>query len=150
MILISHRGNCNSINCARENTPLYIDEAIKSGFHVEIDVYQYRQGLWLGHDGPETEIELDWLTTRTEKLWVHCKNVGALNLLLETDLRCFFHESEKQTIIGNSKNIWTHDLANTTVKSVIPLLSRAELAKLGEYRHVYGICSDFVGEITDA
>ena len=38
MIYISHRGNTNGKNPARENTKSYIDEAIAKGFDVEIDI----------------------------------------------------------------------------------------------------------------
>ena len=38
MIFISHRGNLNGKNKKLENTPKYIIEAIKKGYHVEIDI----------------------------------------------------------------------------------------------------------------
>ena len=38
MILIAHRGNVNGKNPERENTIEYIEEAIKKGYHCEIDI----------------------------------------------------------------------------------------------------------------
>jgi len=37
-IFIAHRGNIGLANSKKENSPEYIDEAIKAGFDVEIDV----------------------------------------------------------------------------------------------------------------
>ena len=38
MILIAHRGNTIGPNIEKENHPDYIDEAIKKGFDVEVDI----------------------------------------------------------------------------------------------------------------
>ena len=53
MIFISHRGNLDGLNPDRENSPDYIDEAIKLGFDVEVDVRTKDGQLWLGHDEPQ-------------------------------------------------------------------------------------------------
>jgi hypothetical protein len=50
MILISHRGNINGKQPSKENHPLYIFEAIKQGFQVEIDVWFIDGKFKLGHD----------------------------------------------------------------------------------------------------
>lgn len=145
MILISHRGNTNLINAERENTQEYIDEAITKGYDVEIDVYGGKDSsLWLGHDLPERMVELSWLKQRKESLWIHCKNVESLCVIVESGLRCFFHEKEKQTIIGNTDKIWTHDIENATNKSIIPLITLADIMQHNKYPHVFGICSDYV------
>ena len=39
MYLISHRGNINNIDKDRENSPDYINEALRQNFHVEIDLW---------------------------------------------------------------------------------------------------------------
>jgi hypothetical protein len=39
MILISHRGNINGRIEGLENTPNYIQDAIKLGYDVEIDLW---------------------------------------------------------------------------------------------------------------
>jgi hypothetical protein len=50
MILISHRGNINGKQPNKENHSLYIFEAIKQGFQVEIDVWFIDGKFKLGHD----------------------------------------------------------------------------------------------------
>ena len=67
MILISHRGNIDSIIIKRENTQSYIQDAIDLGYDVEIDVWYVdflvhkSSPFWLGHDEPQCEVEVDWL-----------------------------------------------------------------------------------------
>jgi hypothetical protein len=79
MIYIAHRGNLYGPNHKRENAPDYIMEALGAGFHVELDLWVLPDGkLMLGHDGPQYEIEADFL--KNYKFWVHCKNLAALVL----------------------------------------------------------------------
>jgi len=147
MILISHRGNINSINLERENTQEYIDEAINSGYHVEIDLYCHEDKLWLGHDTPDTIVQSQWLVDRADKLFVHAKNHMALEYFLyNTNIPVFYHTIEAHVLIGNTSLIWSHDIANATSNSIIPLLSAKDFEKRCDFEHVHGICSDFVGD----
>ena len=76
MKLISHRGNVDTVNPKRENTKLYVQEAIDLGYDVEIDVWISKNNtLCLGHDFPLEQIELSWLVDRKDKLWIHCKTL---------------------------------------------------------------------------
>lgn len=147
MILISHRGNIDKINKELENKQHYVDQAILKGFDVEIDLWKKDDFLFLGHDGPETPVTLQWLIDRKSKLWIHCKNFYALDLCLQKKLRCFFHEKEKYTIISNNL-IWAHDLETANKNCIIPLLDLQQYLNW-EAKEVYGICSDFVGVINE-
>ena len=149
MILISHRGNIDSIIIKRENTQSYIQDAIDLGYDVEIDVWYVdflvhkSSPFWLGHDEPQCEVEVDWLLDRKDKLWVHCKNFEALTKLVETELRVFYHKEEEYTIISD-KHIWAHNLKSIDDKCIIPLLSKNELENWKQVK-VHGICSDYIG-----
>lgn len=107
MILIAHRGNINGPNKERENTPVYIDEALALGFDVEIDVWVKDGQLFLGHDEPETPIDVNFLNERESKLWCHAKNLEALEYLLEHGFHTFFHDSDEYTITSKGY-IWAH------------------------------------------
>lgn len=148
MILISHRGNTDSIQPERENTKQYIIEAFYKGFDVEIDVWKINESLYLGHDKPEHKVDIDWLDTNRRFLWVHTKNFEALSYLLEySRLRLFYHQKEQHTIIANSEGvIWSHNIQEADRNSIIPLLSERELLSYDKSKKVYGICSDFVGK----
>ena len=142
MILISHRGNINTVNLERENTKSYIQEAIDLGYDVEIDV-RYADGkFWLGHDEPDYEVELEWLLERKNNLWIHCKNFESLTELVQTKLRVFYHQKEEYTIISDN-NIWAHNIETADKKCIIPLLSQNEIENWIP-TDVYGVCSDYI------
>lgn len=147
MILISHRGNTNGRFDSHENEPTYIDLAISRGYEVEIDVWFIDGILYLGHDTHQYGINLNFLVERKDKLWIHTKNFDALSTLIETNLRIFYHEKENHTIINNTKNIWSHNLAEANNNSIIPLLGKDDALKSIDFKHVFGICSDYVESI---
>lgn len=149
MILISHRGNIDSVKPERENTSEYIQEAIDAGYDVEIDVRYISGKLYLGHDTPDYEIELEWLQRRNLSLWVHTKNFEALSYLIDKNLRVFYHQKEDHTIINNCNLIWSHNVTQANHKSIIPLLDRYDIeeADVAIEDGLYGICSDYVGLI---
>ena len=70
MILISNRGNISGCNPLLENTPDYIDSAIKLGYNVKIDLWYRDSKFFLGVEAPETEISWDWITDNLEYLWI--------------------------------------------------------------------------------
>jgi len=142
MLFISHRGNLDGLNPERENTKGYVQEAIDKGFQVEIDIRVEDGSLFLGHDSPDCEIDLNWLCERSSSLWVHCKDFDSLSMLADKDLRIFFHEKERYSIISN-KLIWAHDLSNVDSKCIIPLLTEDQVMTWNP-KPVFGICSDFV------
>ena len=150
MILISHRGNINTVNLERENTKSYIQEAIDLGYDVEIDV-RYADGkFWLGHDEPDYEVELEWLLERKNNLWIHCKNFLSLARLINTNLIIFYHQDENHTIIGNTKAIWSHDIDDANHQSIIPLIDIDSVNSFKNFNQkYYGICSDFIKQVGD-
>jgi len=148
MILISHRGNITGRIPDSENRPSYIQDTITLGYDVEIDVRMKEGQLYLGHDHPQYRVELDWLLERKDSLWIHTKDFESLNLLIDTGLRVFFHEQERQTIINNTNLIWSHDLGSVSNKSIIPLLDLESIEEYGYLtQDVYGVCSDHLQAI---
>jgi hypothetical protein len=145
MLLISHRGNTSGVNSIRENSQDYIDETISKGFDVEIDLWNVGSHLYLGHDLGQYKVSLDWLIVRKDSLWVHTKNISAAQFIMDSNLRFFFHEKERHTVIYNAGLIWSHDTNEACALSIIPLLDTRSFLRRGEFDAVYGICSDFVG-----
>ena len=139
MILISHRGNIDGKLVERENHPDYIDEAIALGYDVEIDLWFIDGRVYLGHDEPQYEVDDIWLGERTDKLWVHCKNVESLNWIRSTILHYFWHETDTVTL--TSKNyIWAYPGKQPIVGSiaVMPELENDNVLLCT------GICSDYI------
>ena len=68
MRLISHRGNINGKQPDLENEPKYINDALKQGYDVEIDLWFVDGFFWLGHDEPQYEVAFKWLTRRSHMI----------------------------------------------------------------------------------
>tara|TARA_R100000908_G_C3612103_1_gene61803 strand:+ start:50 stop:496 length:447 start_codon:yes stop_codon:yes gene_type:complete len=144
MILISHRGNIDGPNPENENKPPYILDAIIKGYEVEVDFWFSNNKFYLGHDEPQYDIPIEWLENNYRKLWIHCKNVDAINKLHELDrggfyLNYFWHENDKVTLTSQGY-LWAYpgvDCSNGI--SVMP-----ELAKDFKLENVLGICSDYI------
>ena len=108
MILISHRGNINGKLPSAENRPDYIDEAIGFGFDVEIDVWMVEGVLLLGHDEPQYGITQQWLNERVDKLWIHCKNIEAVEwFYVLKSFNYFWHQEDTLTLTSNGY-IWAY------------------------------------------
>ena len=140
MILISHRGNIDGKILDRENYPSYIDEAIALEYNVEIDVWMIEGVLFLGHDEPQYGVTQHWLNERCEHLWIHCKNVEAMEWFnMIGGFNYFWHEED--TMVLTSMNIiWAYPGKQPIQSSiaVMPEIHNDDLSKC------VGICSDYI------
>ena len=138
MHLISHRGNISGPYPKNENTFQYIETALSEGYEVEIDVWSLNDKLYLGHDEPLYEVLIDYL--ENERLWCHCKNIDALNQLINRKTNCFFHQNDDATL--TSKNfIWTYPERQLFQSSICVL---PESGYIGNLEDCAGICSDYI------
>jgi hypothetical protein len=147
-ILISHRGNIFGSKPEQENKPEYILKAISNGFDVEIDIWNSKDKLFLGHDNPETNINKDFLLQNRQYLWCHAKNLTALEKLLDMGMTCFWHQEDYYTLTSNNY-IWTYPDQSVGSNSIWVM---PEMAGINETQtdlylsNCIGICSDFIGE----
>jgi len=150
MKLIAHRGNIKGLNPLEENNPEYIDFAIEKGYDVEIDIRYdtFENNFYLGHDEPQYLVTPYWLAQRMEKLWIHCKNIDALNYFVSKTggYNYFWHQEDDFTL--TSKNyIWTYPGKTYTPNSVIVMpewnIDVSNFSDLLVYG-CYAICSDNV------
>ena len=146
MILISHRGNINGKNTEKENHPSYIDEAIKGEYDVEIDVWYVDEKLWLGHDNPQYEIDIEWLKHRIGKLWIHCKNLptaeyfhNSTDVMIRGYANYFFHNIDDTTITSKGY-LWVYP-GKQPIKNSISVLPEIHNDDISQ---CYGICSDII------
>jgi hypothetical protein len=142
--LISHRGNLDGRDLSRENNPAAIEDAIKKGFDVEVDLRVIEKKFYLGHDSPETLIEESFLDELSQNLWLHCKNIEALENSIIRQWHCFYHESDKYTL--TSKNyVWCFPgMISNHPKSIVVLPENVYEGRLDKYGEFYSICTDFV------
>jgi hypothetical protein len=141
MIIISHRGNLTGPDKKTENTREQITKALGLGFHVEIDVWYVDNLLYLGHDKPENEIDLEFI--KNEKLWCHAKNINALNQMVKLNIHCFWHQNDDYALTTNNF-IWTYPGNQLSTKSICVMPELSNYTNK-EILNCAGICSDFIG-----
>lgn len=131
MILISHRGNLDSKNPDRENSPLYLLEARSKGYDVECDIRYICGNYYLGHDRPQYPLDLN---ETDEHWWFHAKDGTTLRQALKDNLHVFYDDSPNTNYCLTSKNyIWHHDGHG--------------LIYVTDKDGIIGMCSDYVGEL---
>jgi hypothetical protein len=141
MRIISHRGNLNGPDKETENSPEQIDKVIAAGFDVEIDLWYNKNNYFLGHDGPDYEINIVWLTERASQLWIHCKNGLALEKMSATkNLNYFWHQGDEYTLTSK-KYAWVYPGKKLLLNSVCVL---PEIKFIdGFLDDCYAICTDY-------
>tara|TARA_R110000744_G_C18983169_1_gene519590 strand:+ start:98 stop:535 length:438 start_codon:yes stop_codon:yes gene_type:complete len=138
MILISHRGNIDKKLLNLENQPDYIDHAIGLDYNVEVDIRVIEGLFYLGHDEPQYVVTQDWLNKRLDKLWIHCKNIEAIEWFTMIDkFNYFWHETDTLTLT-NKGYIWAHP-GKQIIKNSIAVLPEIFNDDISE---CVGICSD--------
>ena len=154
MFLISHRGNIDKKNVSRENSPQYIDEAIQSGFEVEIDVRIFPDSvppgqIFLGHDRPEYRVDLDWLLDRKDKVWIHAKNLDAFSWFLGSPSfqKVFWHQEDDYTMTKNGY-IWSYPGKVLGKKSIAVMPENSFYTKK-DILSCSGVCSDNIRKYSE-
>lgn len=140
MKFISHRGNLDGKKKDCENKPHTILNCISLGFDVEVDIWVVNKKIYLGHDKAEYEINIDFLESNRQNLWIHAKNSSALELLNKTSLNYFWHQEDSYTLTSHHF-IWVYPdkkLINNSI-AVMPEIANYDLQEL---QICYGICSD--------
>jgi hypothetical protein len=138
LVKIAHRGNTSGPS-KLENSPEYIQAALDAGYDAEVDVWVINDKFYLGHDSPEYSVDYDWLEARISSLWIHCKNLDALQTFSECeDLFNFFWHQEDDFTLTSWGFIWTYPGKDVRENSVIVDLD-------GDNNYdCYGLCSDYL------
>ena len=145
MIYISHRGNIDGKKPHLENKPKYIDDALNLGYDVEIDVWVIDGVILLGHDEPQYGITQHWLNERYEKVWIHCKNIEAIEWFNSIDgFHYFWHEEDTLTLTSKGV-IWAYPGKQPIKKSIAVMPERGN----DDVSNCMGICSDVIKKYKD-
>tara|TARA_B100000787_G_C16156311_1_gene279117 strand:- start:382 stop:822 length:441 start_codon:yes stop_codon:yes gene_type:complete len=137
MILISHRGNINGPIIEKENSHSYINNAIKLGYDVEIDIWFKNNFFYLGHDEPMYKINPEYLINK--KLWCHAKNIEAMEALKNINAHYFWHQKD-DVILTSNKYFWTYPGKKLFKNSICVLPESSRKQKF----ECAGICSDYI------
>ena len=145
MKIISHRGFLKGPDSKIENSPQFIDKAISLELDVEIDLWLICDELFLGHDNPKYKVDIDWLLNRKNNLWIHCKNIKAIDYLLmrKYSLNFFFHQLDDVTLTSKGF-LWVYPEKEYTSNSVIVSLDQnSAIDILKSELKPYGVCTDY-------
>lgn len=141
MKLISHRGNLFGPNSDKENHPDYIEDALKYGCDVEVDVWYKHNKWYLGHDEPTYEVTSSFLSEK--RLWLHAKNGDAFNLLFQNYSANVFWHTTEDWVLTSKRYIWTYPGKQLYLDSVCVLPERGWM---GDLKKCHAVCTDFVKE----
>jgi hypothetical protein len=145
MKIIAHRGLLNGPDSNLENLPGQILLSLQAGYDCEVDV-RLIDGKWiLGHDNPDFEVPFEFL--EQTGLWIHAKNLEALDYLSTTTLNYFWHQNDDYVITSRGY-IWAYPSKPLTTRSVmvLPEWEDNTLQNVIEVDCV-GICSDYPEQI---
>lgn len=148
MKFICHRG-CRNGPSPRENSPDLIQECIRDGYDVEIDVWLIDEEFYLGHDSPVYKVDLSFFISNQASLWCHCKNLEAFLKLSAIDsLNCFWHQNDDYTLTS-LKYVWVFPGKRTqgsTGREVI-VMPEWDNLPIDWSKNYAGVCSDYTEKL---
>ena len=137
MKIISHRGNLYGRELDLENSPQYIDEAVKIGFDVEIDVWFMGGEFYLVHDSPKHKTNLKYL--KNKKFWCHAKNPETLEALISNNVHTFWHDKDVFTITNKGIPLCHINYINKAINGSVVFATSLKKIK---NNNLYGACVD--------
>lgn len=138
--IISHRANLNGSNNDVENTKLQIEKVInKFNVDVEIDLWCFDDMLVLGHDNPQHVIDVIFLETYKEYLWIHCKNFQAVKYMYTKDYNWFWHQNDSMTLTSKG-HVWCYP--GVYIDNSITVVFN-DKCPISIPQHISGICTDY-------
>ena len=135
MLLISNYGNVNGID-PNQNTPDYVENAIRMGYHCRIDIL-YTDQLYINN----YPITLEFILKYHKKLWICCINIEALKYLLEFEC---FHIWYKDEMLTNYGYIWNSPIST---KKAIYVMNSIDSIKNIQMTCGHAICSDYISKV---
>jgi hypothetical protein len=141
MIYIVHRGLLNGPS-EWENAPWVLEEAIAECGNAECDLWLTEDGKFaLGHDAPKHIINEKWLWENQVGLWIHCKNIPALEFFNREGIFYHYFWHEEDTVTLTSKNyIWAYPGKQPIAGSIAVLPERFD----DDISVCDGVCTDYV------
>jgi hypothetical protein len=143
VLIISHRANLNGPDPSIENKPGAIEHAIDQGFSVEVDLRMRNGKLYFGHDEPQYETDVDFISKYKQRLWIHCKDMETMEFCLQKAFHCFWHNIDDYTLT-NYRYVWAYPGKEPVGKLsilVMPELHWNPTETIS--KKPYGVCTDY-------
>ena len=144
MLIISHRGNLDGPDKSRENSIRAIQECITKGLSVEVDLRVHNNKLYLGHDEPQYEIDDEFLFYNKQWLWIHCKDVEALNRASKVGkANYFWHDTDDYTMTSCGY-VWAYPGKQSAGSLCILVMPENYWSpKEIKENNTFGVCTDY-------
>jgi hypothetical protein len=144
---VCHRGNLFGKQIPSENKPNILQIRDVQHLDVECDVWWQNGKLWLGHDIPEYETTLEWLSQSPRRL-IHAKDGLTFEYLLgesgkrALDLHIFYHTDEDYVL--TSKGIVIVYPGKPLLKGSLCMMpeSAKKPYALQDREKIFMLCSD--------
>ena len=158
MKLISHRGNLdkpggklglyssatstNLYGLIPENSIELIKNRILEDYDVEVDIFVINNKIYLGHDGPQEEIDKGFLEKYSARLLLHLKNPEALAEFRysQSKFHYFAHDKDPYTISSFGIPICYPGICPVPNS----ILMKCENFYIPQGLPLYGLCSDYI------
>lgn len=152
MRIVSHRGNVRGPGSQCER--IHVEEALLSGYDVELDVRFSTWRLYVGHDEPLYELPRDWIRSDiAERLWFHAKDERAQQALSTVGHHVFMHEDEPNAFVVPEGLMWIHPRCNGNLLDLpmadcilLDVAGHPRLNKTVLTTLPYAICTDWCDE----
>jgi len=147
MKYIAHRGLTDGPNSSLENCPEQILNSLEKGFDCEVDLRVINNELFLGHDSPDWPIDETFINQ--PGLWIHCKNLEALEFCqYNIKLNYFWHQEDDYTITSKGF-IWTYPGKKLSKLGVMVMPEWEDPTLINTIgANCFAICSDYIIKIT--
>ena len=124
-----------------ENSTWVLEEAIMECGNAEADIWLINDKFWLGHDKPTYEVDKGWIQENIEGLWLHCKNVAAIEYFNEFHqlYHYFWHDVDRLTITSRGY-LWAYP-GNQPIRNSIAVMPEIHNDNISQ---CLGICTDHV------
>jgi len=147
-MIIAHRCNTDGPS-EEENTINELLKCISSGFLVEIDVWMVGAKVFMGHDHPSEEIDINFLLRYSDKLFIHCKNIEALCYLKQYECLCVFGHSSDEFVLTSHLDVFCRvGVIKNGCICVMPELSNRKFSK-DELKSCKHILTDYPNRYKD-
>ena len=154
MLIVSHRGNLEGPDPSRENTLEAVEECLRLGFGVEVDLNSCDGGWRLGHNEPLRD--MNWVNLNQIDLsgvFIHLKFPGVV--VPDLVLADLFAIEEDSFVLTMRGRIWSRYRVNFVGSKTIvcaPELDDCEdslegFVKICLKQGAYGICTDYPLEV---
>lgn len=137
-IIISHLGNIDGRQPERENTLKYLQEALKAGWHICVDVQFLRGSFVLPHDRGFDVAPPGFFSK--QRVWSRCHNAETMDALCNINAHAFLGV-DCALALTSAQFIWTlppHDLSPRSI-AVYPELADDNWLEMFEPA---GLCSN--------